>query len=577
MHEDKNPDSESNVWASYSDLFTNVAIIFLVMFVFALIKSTVSQFKNVQTKMIHEKELKAKLSEKEIKKGQERIAKVEKAIGEMRQYEQVIDQKVLELNNYAKKLQENKLVLKEMIESQEKQDSLMKAAEERLEEKQREANLKEKMISESKERIDALNEELRRLHEESLKREDFVVRKIASQSEVVEKVKSELTQTRSTLTKKESELKEKTSKLTSEIQSLREEAVKLQGEIQLEKTGQKSQMALINELKKQLGSIEDELKENKKTTDKLALEKSALTGHLNEVGHQRDALQRNYAELEKQMAGASEEREDLLKKLQELGSQSAKSQKLADKWKGDFEKQMAEADKLKGQLHESNLRFRQLADTMGKLKDTVKNNVALKLQEQFQKNGLDAKVDLKTGEVILLSGEGFNFEKGSAKLSKEAKIILKKIIPIYSNVLLGDEKVYSQISLINMEGHSSPSFGGKYVPPTEMNADAYSFNMRLSAMRASSVASYLMSKEIGDYPHKDRMKFLLQSVGMAYMKPLPIEKEKYLRGPASTEYGPTGACGPWDCYKSQRVQINFLLKDNMEEIKKIIDANGVIK
>ena len=162
MNDDKNPDSESNVWASYSDLFTNVAIIFLVMFVFALIKSTISQFKNVQTKMIHEKELKAKLSEKEIKKGQDRIAKVEKAIGEMRQYEQVIDQKVLELNTYAKKLQENKLVLKEMIESQEKQDSLMKAAEERLEEKQREVTLKEKMISESKERIDVLNEELLR-------------------------------------------------------------------------------------------------------------------------------------------------------------------------------------------------------------------------------------------------------------------------------------------------------------------------------------------------------------------------------------------------------------------------------
>jgi flagellar motor protein MotB len=267
----------------------------------------------------------------------------------------------------------------------------------------------------------------------------------------------------------------------------------------------------------------------------------------------------------------------LNEKLAELGSKSSQAEKSANKWKDQFEKQMADLDKLKSQLNESNARFRQLADTMTKLKDSVKNGVALKLQDKFKENGLDAKVDLKTGEVVLLSGEGFNFEKGSARLSKEAKIILKKIIPIYSEVLLGDNKIYSQIDTINMEGHSSPSFGGKYVPPTEKNPEAYSFNMRLSAMRASSVASYLMSKEIGDYPNKEKMKLLLQSVGLAYMK--PVAPTPVVRGPASApvQDSTAGQCGPFDCYKSQRVQINFLLKDNMEEIKKIIDANGDIR
>jgi hypothetical protein len=36
----KSSESEGGVWASYSDLFTNVAIIFLVMFVFTLIYAT---------------------------------------------------------------------------------------------------------------------------------------------------------------------------------------------------------------------------------------------------------------------------------------------------------------------------------------------------------------------------------------------------------------------------------------------------------------------------------------------------------------------------------------------------------
>ena len=84
------------------------------------------------------------------------------------------------------------------------------------------------------------------------------------------------------------------------------------------------------------------------------------------------------------------------------------------------------------------------------------NNLFLS-SAKFKENGLKAKVDLKTGEVVLLSGEGFNFEKGSARLSKEAKNILRKIIPIYAEVLLGDDNVYKQISSINMEGHSSVS------------------------------------------------------------------------------------------------------------------------
>lgn len=631
-NDDKNSESESNVWASYSDLFTNVAIIFLVMFVFALIKATMSQVKNVQTKIQHENELKAKMSQKEIQKGKERVAKVEKAVEEMREYENIIDKKVQELNTYAKKLQSNKQVLKEMIESQAKQDSMMKAAEEKLMAKQLEVKLKEQELAENQKRIQELNDEVNRIHQDSVLREDNLRRSIASESETVELTKKQLEKVKKEMALKEEKiiqdaaLKQKEfeqqltikQKQTEEVSSQKQkqleqqlalkekqiqddllvkqkdlegqiasmvkklsdaqsESQKMENALKQEKVYKAGQEKVVNDLRSQLAGIENELMKNREAAGKLAGQKSELDSKLADIGNQRDALKKSYDSLEKQYQGAAADNKSLSEKLAELGSKSSQAEKSANKWKDQFEKQVADLDKLKSQLNESNARFRQLADTMTKLKDSVKNGVALKLQDKFKENGLDAKVDLKTGEVVLLSGEGFNFEKGSARLSKEAKLILKKIIPIYSEVLLGDNKIYSQIDTINMEGHSSPSFGGKYVPPTEKNPEAYSFNMRLSAMRASSVASYLMSKEIGEYPNKEKMKLLLQSVGLAYMK--PVAPSPMVRGPASVqvENSNVGQCGPFDCYKSQRVQINFLLKDNMEEIKKIIDANGDIR
>lgn len=646
--DDKNPESESNVWASYSDLFTNVAIIFLVMFVFALIKATISQVQTAQTKITHNNELKAKLNSKDLQKSKDRIAKVEKAMDEMKNYEEVIDQKVRDLNEYAKKLQENKSVLKEIITSQEKQDSILKVAEEKLQQKEQEIEKKAKELQVTQSRIDQLNDEINRIQNESISREsndrlqleqkerlvkaiNAELQKIKKESQLtgeelnkrlqeatsnLAKAHSEITQLNQQVNLKSTEsqnlqkklseqlesknkiIADKSSELSSirqqtenlrkelesrvvnsskELSSLKQQAEALQNELNKEKNYRGQQESLVSSLKDKLEKIDGELAQSKNSSKKLSDERFNLAKQLDSLGAQHKALLGKYGEVEKQMSGSKKRSGELEKQLKELASKAAAADSTASQWKNKYEGQLGELDKLKGQLNQSNLRFKQLAETLGKLKDAVKNGVALKLRDKFKENGLDAKVDLKTGEVVLLSGEGFNFEKGSAKISKEAKVILKKIIPIYSEVLLGDLKVYNQISTINMEGHSSPSFAGKYVPPSEFNPSAYSFNMRLSAMRASSVASFLMSHEIGDYPHKDKMKMLLQSVGMAYMR--PVARDEVFRGPASldTQEAGSNGCGPWDCYKSQRVQINFLLKDNMEEIKKIIDTNGEIK
>jgi flagellar motor protein MotB len=607
--QDENKQDDSSVWSSYSDLFTNVAIIFLVMFVFALVKSGVNKIEQVKMKRNHENELKGKMSQKDIEKSKTRISKIEKTVEEMKAYETIIDNKVTELNTYAKKLQENKKLLKDVIDSQSRQDSLMKIADEKLEAEKKQHYEKQVALEEAKLKIDILNQEIEKAQIEVRQREDIVARvqndmtrlehesqkKIETLAKQVVKkendFKQEIDKIKQTFEKAkeqsytesvqaQNELKQKINDLTALVKSTQAQATKLTNELKETTTSKSHQERALTDLKNQLSEIEGELTRSKLAHAKLESEKNGMSSVIASMKNSSDALRADYDALRKSSQGIESKNQELVAenveargRLQGLEQKLAATESDASKWRGAFEKKITEADRLKSELVETQKKFNNLAQTMTKLKDSVKNDVASKLMDKFKENNLDAKVDPKTGEVVLLSGEGFNFERGSAKLSKEAKVILKKIIPVYAAVFFEDDKIVKQISSFNMEGHSSPSFGGLYIAPEISNPDAYSINMRLSAQRAASVANFLMSKEIGDYPHKDRLKILLQSVGYGYMKPIPKQSD-ISRTPASSD---GQDCGPWDCMRSQRVQINFVLKDNMEEIHKIIDSNGKIK
>lgn len=601
MHDDL-PKDDSSVWSSYSDLFTNVAIIFLVMFVFALVKSGVNRIEQVQTQRKHAKELEGKLSQKDLRLKDQRIDRIRQKVDEMKNYETVIDAKVAELNEYAKKMQENKEVLKEVIESQLHQDSLMKAAQERLESEKKSVQEKKVALEEAKVKIDLLNDDLSKVKLEVRQKEDTYNRQIeeatlaaarkeeelknllasqeAAAAEKVRALRNEIdavkTETQMLMAKKENELGRKVETLTASLDATKAQAKQLEEDLRTTATARSIQENLVQKMKDELKGLENELAQNTEARERLNAEKKSLAEAVTKMNMQNDRLRQEFDALRKSAAGAEARQKNLLSQVQGLQSKLFESEAGADNWKRQYDQKLGEADKLWKDLAASQKRFSDLAKTMAALKDSVKNDVANRLIGKFKENNLNSQVNRETGEVILLSGEGFNFEKGSARLSKEAKALLKKIIPVYAAVLFADDKVLSQLDSINMEGHSSPSLGGKYVAPEDTNAKAYGLNMRLSAQRAASVAEFLMGEEIGDYPHKAIMKKHLQAVGMGYMRPI-VKSASIVRAPASQPAAAAQDCGPYDCGRSQRVQINFLLKDNIEEIRKIIDSNGGIK
>ena len=61
-------DDKGSIWTSYSDLFTAVAIIFLVMFVFALLRTSVMSLKAIKETKEQKEYYEGKVSEKTEKK-----------------------------------------------------------------------------------------------------------------------------------------------------------------------------------------------------------------------------------------------------------------------------------------------------------------------------------------------------------------------------------------------------------------------------------------------------------------------------------------------------------------------------
>lgn len=209
------------------------------------------------------------------------------------------------------------------------------------------------------------------------------------------------------------------------------------------------------------------------------------------------------------------------------------------------------------------------AHKVANVKGKLRSGIAKDLAKAFEQAKLNVLVDNKTGNVVLQMNENFRFKKNSYYLNKKAKETLKKIIPIYSKVLFGNKNISNKINSFNVVGHASPSFRGKYVDPEDQNSKAYSYNMRLSAQRASSITNYIFSDSIGSYEHKSSLQVFTKAIGQGYIKPVP--KVNVGRSLAST-----GTCGKFDCFSSQRVEISFTLKDDVNSINELIEMSKSI-
>jgi len=109
------------------------------------------------------------------------------------------------------------------------------------------------------------------------------------------------------------------------------------------------------------------------------------------------------------------------------------------------------------------------------------------LENQLKAEGITAEVDQKTGDISIL--DSVLFDRNSAALKPEGIKFLGRFIPLYAEVLLANDEIASQITLLIVEGHTSISGSWKH-------------NMNLSVERSASVFSQIDKME---FPFKQKM------------------------------------------------------------------------
>lgn len=198
---------------------------------------------------------------------------------------------------------------------------------------------------------------------------------------------------------------------------------------------------------------------------------------------------------------------------------------------------------------------KELAGAQAKLNNM--RNLAKSMKENFDKAGISADVDMRTGDVLIQFKDDY-FDTGRADLKSTMRSTLERLMPVYARSLLEDPKVASKVTSVEIVGFASPTYKGKYVNPETMSqADrqAVNFNMDLSYQRAKSIFSYVFDPQKMSFPHQ---KALLPMVKVSGRSFLATDKQAG-RELSSVKDG--NYCAVYDCKKSQRVIIKFNLKD----------------
>ncbi|RME16007.1 MAG: hypothetical protein D6797_05460, partial [Bdellovibrio sp.] len=333
--------------------------------------------------------------------------------------------------------------------------------------------------------------------------------------------------------KKQKQIAALKAKTAKELKKLRVQRAKV--EARLEKT--KSDLSLaqralsIEERKKeelisQLKSLKQQYKEQKEKLKE-------------ELENRQKELRAQYEQKLKRQKLSALQKAKALKKYRE---QMRKVEEQYKKKVGSLSKKISESEReLKRAQFNLNARKR----------------LAQRIKKNFQKAGIKAKVDPKTGDVILTFGDEY-FDMGKANLKPKMKKILEKSIPIYAKSLFEDKEVAKKLSYVEIVGFASPTYKGKFVDPQSIkpeHQEAVKYNLDLSYKRARSIFEYIFDTKKMKFGWQKKLRKMVKVSGQGFLSEDPKERAM------AEEMSAKEYCKKFDCKKAQRVIIKFDLED----------------
>lgn len=315
---------------------------------------------------------------------------------------------------------------------------------------------------------------------------------------------------------------------------------------------------------------------------KSAAEKQALVGQIEAA---KTGYQKQLADLqhdgEAQMAAEKSAFDKALADSKATGAaKSAREAEFRKKAEGEANALRGALNGLGGKVAEAEKQLKDAKDREGKLTGTVaglkkenqglgeelgrakeladaKKKLVANIRENFRKAGIKADVDDKTGDVFLSFGDDY-FESGRADLKESMQRRLEKFIPQYSNSLFSDPKTAENIASVEIIGFASSTYKGRYVNPMSLkpeDKEAVDYNLKLSFSRANSIFKHIFDPNKLQYQHQRDLLPLVKVVGRGY---LPEG-----RSPAEIPNGinEKDFCKKYNCAKAQKVIIKFNLKE----------------
>ncbi len=566
-------------WATYSDLFMVLSLVFLLLYVVASVRSGTSHVKShaEYQKIVRERDA---------------------LLEEIRVYNTMKDD-YLSRSNQSEQANYEELMSKlDLLQEDAKRekDELRQAAEEN-EKKEIALNKYQRMIRNiinsnilSSVSIERRNQTIKKnfktIDQQQGQIQDLESTVVRKQKEI-KKINGKITRLNSSLTQKIKQLRKsyKQRKISKKKMQAQVKRLKMANSQRIKKLKQKNQVAaqIIEQSKEKIERVSQNLAQAERTIASQKSDIATLVSEKHDVTQKISNLRQSFqakmakekqafqSKLQKQQLSArakAAQQKEFQKQVQQrearLANEIQKMESKAQDLQGRLEQtQQAQAQaeaksqalasqnaNLKGQRQQlsSDLkRMKELANAKKKLIDDMKKNL--------QRSGLKAQVDEKSGEVVIEFGDEY-FDTGKANVKPGMERVLKKFMPAYSKTLFSDKKAASQIKSIEIIGYASPTYQGKYVNPVSLTADnkeAVNYNLDLSYYRARSIFDYIFDTEKMRYPHQEDILPMVKVTGRSFLAE-GVDKRQ-VANMSHKQY-----CKKFDCKKSQRVVIKF----NME-------------
>ena len=569
--------SDGSFWASYSDLFMVLSLVFLLLYVVAGLRAGTN---GVVQKLEYEKLKKENADYKEQIRAYNTLKDDYLSAGatesETKTYEKLMSKLKL-LQDEAKVEKEN--LTKAAKENAEKEEALnqyqqivrniintnmLSAA--RMKRKSRVIKKIDSDLQTKKVEIKELNQVVARKEKEIENRESEIESINKTLDKTVAKLEKSFKEkklTKRMMQKKISRLKLRASKKVEAIQAKSE---KIKNEL---KTAQSELSKAQEDINSKDSQIENQFREIASLSQEKREKESQIKSLKNNFEKQRSQAQKAFqAKLQKANMSARQKDSEIKKFRKEMaGEKAAFESKLAGIENEIESKEKAlgqaksEAKAAKGAARSAKLaagEAKEKAEALGKdLKKAneiinAKKRLIEKITRNLNKAGLKASVDAKTGDVVLAFGREY-FDTGKANLKPNMKKMLEKFMPVYSKSLLSDSETAKKIKSVEVVGFASPTYKGKYVDPVSLKAGdrkAAGYNLDLSYYRARAIYEHIFDKQKMKYRYQKDLLPLVKVVGRSYFA--EGADRKLASQMSQREY-----CAKYDCKKAQKVIIKF--------------------